>query len=136
MMLGRLTKDMPVVFEKVKFLRATTIPKDNSMELYVMVQRASGNFEVIEGGATVVTGHVRVPEDVSKEITPLPLPPPNETYAPLTEKDVYKELKLRGYNYRYGGRWFWHRVTYGLQWGLSSGERVRQQCGKGRCGMG
>lgn len=46
MMLGRLTPDTAVVFENVKFLRATTIPKDGSMELYVMVQRASGNFEV------------------------------------------------------------------------------------------
>lgn len=47
MMLGRLTPDTAIVFENVKFLRATTVPKDGSMELYVMVQRASGNFEVI-----------------------------------------------------------------------------------------
>lgn len=49
----------------------------------------------------MVTGHVYVPEDVAKEITPLSLPPPNDYYSPLSEKDIYKELKLRGYQYRY-----------------------------------
>lgn len=101
MMSERLINDTAIVFESVKFLRATTIPKDNSMELYVMVQRTSGNFEVIEGGVCVVTGRVYVPEDVTKEITPLPIVPATEEFLPLTEKDVYKELKLRGYQYRY-----------------------------------
>lgn len=46
MMLGRLIGDTAIVFENVKFIRATTIPKNDSLEIYVMVQRASGNFEV------------------------------------------------------------------------------------------
>lgn len=101
MMTERLINDTAIAFENVKFLRATTIPKDNSLELYVMVQRTSGQFEVIEGGVCVVTGRVYVPEDVAKEITLLPLVASTENYLPLSEKDVYKELKLRGYQYRY-----------------------------------
>lgn len=46
MMNERLTNDTAIVFENVKFLRATTIPSNGTMELYVMVQRTSGNFEV------------------------------------------------------------------------------------------
>lgn len=46
MMQERLDTDTAVVFENVKFVRATTIPKDNSIELFVMVQRTSGKFEV------------------------------------------------------------------------------------------
>lgn len=47
MMNERLIQDTPIVFENVKFLRATTIPANNSsIELAVMVQRNSGHFEV------------------------------------------------------------------------------------------
>lgn len=100
MMSDRVIDDTSVIFENVKFLRATTIPKDNTLELYVMVQRTSGRFEVIEGGVGVVVGRVYVPDDVGREIVPLPIAPPSEEYLPLVEKDVYKELKLRGYQYR------------------------------------
>jgi hypothetical protein len=32
-----------------------------------MVQKGSGNFEVFEGGETVVSGTVQVPENISHE---------------------------------------------------------------------
>lgn len=41
MMRGELYTEVSVVFEDVKFLRATTIPKEGSIELTVMIQKGN-----------------------------------------------------------------------------------------------
>lgn len=48
----------------------------------------------------VVTGIIRL--EPKEEMSPLPLPTgvPNHVAPILNSKDVYKELKLRGYNYK------------------------------------
>ncbi len=68
-----------------------------------MVQKGSGNFEVVEGGAPIVTGRIYVPEDIEAECVDLPPLEDKQTdtqLLPLTGKDIYKELRLRGYNYK------------------------------------
>ncbi|KAJ9600110.1 hypothetical protein L9F63_009586, partial [Diploptera punctata] len=100
---GQLYTDLSVVFENVQFHRATNIPKDGSVELFVMVQKGSGKFEIAEGGTAVMSGLVRVPENVTRET--VHLDPPacednSEESIELTSKDIYKELRLRGYNYQ------------------------------------
>lgn len=68
-----------------------------------MVQKGSGNFEVVEGGAAIVTGRLYVPEDINKEMVYLDAPEIPETGPELLElkgKDIYKELRLRGYQYK------------------------------------
>jgi len=66
-----------------------------------MVQKASGNFEVVEGGAAIVTGRIYVPDDPDQELADLPPPSPatGQDLIPLEPRDIYKELRLRGYNY-------------------------------------
>ena len=44
MMRGKIFHDFSVVFENVKFLRATTIPKDGSIQLTLMVQKGKLNL--------------------------------------------------------------------------------------------
>jgi len=46
MMIGKLTSDMRVVFENVKFVRAANVPKDGYVELMVIVQTGTKCFEV------------------------------------------------------------------------------------------
>lgn len=46
MMLELLISDTCVVFENIKFHRACTVQRDRKLELVVMIQRGSGNFEV------------------------------------------------------------------------------------------
>lgn len=70
-----------------------------------MVQKGSGNFEVVEGGAAIVTGRVYVPEDINEECINMPPiedddDPTHPDNLPLSGRDVYKELRLRGYNYK------------------------------------
>uniref|UniRef100_A0A1A9W891 Uncharacterized protein n=1 Tax=Glossina brevipalpis TaxID=37001 RepID=A0A1A9W891_9MUSC len=88
---------VPVEFENIKFLRATTIIPNNSIELNVMVQYGTGYFEITESGTLLVTGSIREIEQ----------PSPPEVYEfieesdfpKLCQKDFYKELRLRGYHY-------------------------------------
>ncbi|XP_067208438.1 fatty acid synthase-like [Linepithema humile] len=93
--------EMPIVFENVKFIRATHFPKEGPVYLTIMVQKATGKFEVMEGDNAVVTGTVREPTDITKEKLPrqfLNQEDDNEEEV-MNTKDIYKELRLRGYQY-------------------------------------
>ncbi|XP_030748833.1 fatty acid synthase-like isoform X2 [Sitophilus oryzae] len=98
-----LVPDTKVVFENCRFVRALQMPANvqAKLDLTVTIQKESGKFEVAEGNATVVTGRIRLAVDDQDEVTPLPHPVgvPNSTVPYMTRKDVYKELRLRGYNY-------------------------------------
>ncbi|KAF7995900.1 hypothetical protein HCN44_007007 [Aphidius gifuensis] len=97
MMKGELFTELSIVFEDVKFLRATNLPKEGVVELTLSVQKGSGKFEVSEGGAAVVTGYVREISNPSAEKTKCIYDSGN--VQEMSTKDVYKELKLRGYHY-------------------------------------
>ncbi|CAG9820290.1 unnamed protein product [Phaedon cochleariae] len=99
--------DMPmnirdVVFENCKFLRATSLPAKGYVTYYVSINKSSGSFEINEGDYPVVTGKISTFDENINEIS--------KTYRDhgsidtskleLTTKDVYKELRLRGYNYK------------------------------------
>jgi fatty acid synthase, animal type len=101
MMMGELFTEVSVVFENVRFQRATNIPKEGNFEFIIMVQKGSGNFEVVESGAPIVTGKIYAKKDVSNEYRQFE-DPPEETgphVRSLTSRDIYKELRLRGYQY-------------------------------------
>lgn len=91
----------PVIFENVQFHRATIMPKDGVVKFYINIFEGSGNFEIIEGGSIAVSGRIYEPEDVCKEMMELPKPfvEKEKDLLPLSEADVYKDLRLRGYDY-------------------------------------
>jgi hypothetical protein len=66
-----------------------------------MVQKGRGNFEVCEGGVAVVSGTVRVPDNVSHERASLEFfeQQTRDDLLKLSSQDIYKELRLRGYSY-------------------------------------
>ncbi|XP_026313533.1 fatty acid synthase-like [Hyposmocoma kahamanoa] len=101
MMMGELFTEISVVFENVRFERATNIPKDGNLEFIVMIQKGSGNFEIVESGASIVTGRIHAKKNVGNDYRVLPALP--ESTGPnikhLLTKDFYKELRLRGYQY-------------------------------------
>jgi len=61
----------------------------------------TGDFELCEGGSVVVSGRIYVPEDIEKEQLDLPAPvqPAEPELLPLRTPDIYKDLRLRGYDY-------------------------------------
>ncbi|XP_050502321.1 fatty acid synthase isoform X2 [Diabrotica virgifera virgifera] len=97
-----LIEDIPVnlkhiVFEDVKFLRATTVPKTGAVSFKVFLNIISGRFEIVEGGTLIVTGKVYSKDE--DDATYCGVDTIAEHANSLTRKDVYKELRLRGYNY-------------------------------------
>jgi len=98
---GTTYDQLPVVFENVSFQRATILQKDGGAKFLINILEGSGEFEVHEGGSVAVSGFVRVPETLEKEFLPLsPLQiPESPKFKPLDTPDVYKELRLRGYDY-------------------------------------
>jgi hypothetical protein len=66
-----------------------------------MVQKSSCQFEVTEGNASVVSGSVQVPTNVSHEMVALEPPKPivNEDLLELSSQDIYKYFQLCGYEY-------------------------------------
>ncbi|XP_050353260.1 fatty acid synthase-like [Nymphalis io] len=101
MTMGKLFSEVSVVFENVRFQRATNVPKDGNLEFIVMIQKGSGYFEIVESGASIVTGRIYTKKDVGQDFRVLPDEP--ESTGPnikhLLTKDFYKELRLRGYQY-------------------------------------
>lgn len=92
----------PVVMEDIVFHRATILPKDGSVKFGVNFFDGTGRFEICEGGSLAVSGKIYVPENI--ELEQLPLDPPEQDKSGLLLKtnDIYKELRLRGYDY--GGK--------------------------------
>lgn len=94
-------EQMPVLLENVQFHRATIMPKEGSVKFLINIFEGTGDFELCEGGSVAVTGRISVPEDVSKETLNLEKPTLSQSQdlLPLTLPDIYKELRLRGYDY-------------------------------------
>jgi hypothetical protein len=71
-----------------------------SCQFTVIIRKETGKFEVVEGSALVMSGLVRVPVNVSSEIVSLePLKPLiNDQLLELSSRDIYKQMRLRGYH--------------------------------------
>lgn len=71
------------------------------MKFLINIFEGSGEFEICEGGSVAVSGKISVPESVSKEFLNLPKPQIKSDVdaLPLNSADIYKELRLRGYDY-------------------------------------
>lgn len=99
-MRGSTYDRMPVVMENIVFHRATILPKDGVVKFGLNFFDGTGKFEICEGGSLAVSGTIRTTEDA--EMEELPLDKINyDTHSGMTLQrgDVYKELRLRGYDY-------------------------------------
>ena len=92
---------IPIVFEDVQFHRATIMPKEGPVKFMINIFEGTGAFEICESGSSAVTGKIRIPENIEKEQLDLPVPVlSNEPdLLELKTNDVYKDLRLRGYDY-------------------------------------
>ncbi|XP_035227546.1 LOW QUALITY PROTEIN: fatty acid synthase-like [Stegodyphus dumicola] len=89
---------LPVTFEEVKIHRATVLSKTASTKFIVDITNAGGEFEISEGGMTVCTGRIYSPEETTK-IEPIAVSKNGPKTLKLNSSDIYKELRLRGYDY-------------------------------------
>ncbi|XP_070503056.1 fatty acid synthase-like [Chironomus tepperi] len=89
-------RNFDVEFEDVKFIRACHIQKNQEQDLNVILHRGTGQFEVSEGSSTLVTGIVRPCDNY--QLTDID-DDANDVLE-LKSSDFYKELRLRGYQYK------------------------------------
>ncbi|XP_008048097.1 fatty acid synthase isoform X2 [Carlito syrichta] len=100
--LGLAMEEVPVAFEDVVLHQATILPKTGMVTLEVRLLEASRTFEVSENGSLIVSGRVYQWENSDPTLFDHPEgADPADPTAPfcLTQSDVYKELRLRGYDY-------------------------------------
>ncbi|XP_067207292.1 fatty acid synthase-like [Linepithema humile] len=100
MIMDKIYTSVPIVFQNIKFIRATHLSNDGSVNLTIVIQRESGKFEVTEGDSVVVTGEVHAVSNAEQEMVPndlLSVDTDEEEH--MTSRDIYKELRLRGYQY-------------------------------------
>ncbi|XP_054986055.1 fatty acid synthase [Sorex araneus] len=100
--LGQDVEQTPVLFEDVTLHQATILPKTGTVALEVRLLEASHTFEVSDNGTLIVSGKVSLWEDPDPKLFDSPGSPdpagPTAT-SRLAQGDVYKELRLRGYDY-------------------------------------
>ncbi|KAF6093695.1 fatty acid synthase [Phyllostomus discolor] len=98
-------EQLPVAFEDVTLHRATMLPKTGTVPLEVRLLEASRAFEVSQSGNVVATGKVYRWEDPDPTLfnnrDGLGPEDPADPGAALrlAKGDVYKMLRLRGYDY-------------------------------------
>ncbi|XP_011866983.1 PREDICTED: fatty acid synthase-like [Vollenhovia emeryi] len=94
-------EQLPVVFEKLQFHRATILPKEGQVKFSITIFKGSGDFEICESDAIVVSGNVRVSESIGEDQLDLPPPvvPQDETTLPLNTKDFYERVRLCGFEF-------------------------------------
>ncbi|XP_065311985.1 fatty acid synthase-like [Dermacentor albipictus] len=98
---GKPLDQVPVAFEDVSLHRAVILPTSGRVRVLVNVMWLTGQFEVGEGGTVVATGRVCAAEEGEKLLDDGPPSRAAETVAyDLEATDIYKELRLRGYDYR------------------------------------
>lgn len=89
----------PVVLEDVVFHRPTILQKDGAVKFGINFFDGSGRFELCESGALTVSGKIYVPEDIELATLQLEDLEEDKSGLPMNMSDVYKELRLRGYDY-------------------------------------
>ncbi|KYQ49068.1 Fatty acid synthase [Trachymyrmex zeteki] len=97
MIKGQMHTTIPITFRDVNFVRATHLSK-NTVKLKIAIQK-DGKFEITEGDSVVVTGTVYEMLNPEQEMITTDLLLQNNEEEHMTARDIYKEFKLRGYQY-------------------------------------
>ncbi|GBN56586.1 Fatty acid synthase [Araneus ventricosus] len=95
---GTDVMSLPVTFEEVKIHRAAVLSREASTNFLVEITNA-GEFEISEGDMTVCSGRIYSQEESVRTDSSELLKSNDFKSLPLNQNDIYKELKLRGYDY-------------------------------------
>lgn len=104
----------------MEFLRKTVIPEEGILIIKSKITRRinvvnfklgqikfilnvlpSGEFELKESGEIVASGQISAPSTIDKELLNLVSPKTKkDEFLPLESTEIYKELRLKGYDYK------------------------------------
>ena len=95
--LGKQFQRTPVVFHNVTLKRALILQENRATQLSSTLHGGSGKFEFYSDGDMVVNGTINC---YAGDQGGYPTPERSQSeFLPLNTDDVYKEFRLRGYNY-------------------------------------
>ncbi|EEZ97866.2 fatty acid synthase [Tribolium castaneum] len=87
------------IFENLHFKKMLTVPRIGSVALHAMIQKGSGDFEIIAGNDILVTGTLTFPNPADKfMIDPIKVEVSDDNVR-LSGTDVYNEFQHRGHKY-------------------------------------
>ena len=72
---------------------------EGSVKLDVNVTPGSGQFEISENDSVVASGRISIVSEPGMSDDKSPTPDLDTGPLPLNSDDIYKELRLRGYDY-------------------------------------
>ncbi|XP_049271383.1 fatty acid synthase [Rhipicephalus sanguineus] len=97
---GKSFDKVPVVIENLTFHRAVILQKSGTTKFLVNIMRASGEFEISEAGTLASSGHIRI-ANKNEHVVDVQAHSAQATGIAydLDKDDIYKEFRLRGYEY-------------------------------------
>ena len=100
--LAKPWNEVPVVWEQVQFKRATFLTEDNLTKLKVLYSRKTYDFVILENDNECCRGKVYGPIDDSLLLQSQFYENQNRVFddeLTLNKDDIYKDLRVRGYDY-------------------------------------
>lgn len=94
---GAFHEQLPVQFQDITIHRATIVPQSGIIKFYVGIMTATGEFEIVEGETLVASGRISIVSPMREDLVSLALL--EESEDDLNSDEVYKTLRLRGYDY-------------------------------------
>ncbi|GAB6031067.1 hypothetical protein CHUAL_007878 [Chamberlinius hualienensis] len=96
---GKVHSEMSVVFEDVVFKRATILSTTETTKFVCGLMNGEGRFEISESGSTVATGRIYELENSRDKSQKINLSNNSHHKLKMTSKDIYKEFRLKGYQF-------------------------------------
>jgi len=62
--------------------------------------KGTGNFEICEGDSVAAIGRIFIPDNIESEQLVLPEPYVDKNNLSLTTSEIYKDFRLRGFDYK------------------------------------
>ena len=102
---GHSPHSTPIVLTNVVLKRATMLSEERPTNLFTTLLTGSGQFEFKNGAEVIVSGNISLLEDTAVNSSSLAIGSNEQmlnsssSWLSLNTDDIYKELRLRGYNY-------------------------------------
>ncbi|CAG2102821.1 unnamed protein product, partial [Medioppia subpectinata] len=97
---GRIWNQIPVIFEDVQFRRAIFLSDSEETRIKVKYQEHSGEFAIYESNHISCVGKIRTTDEYCLNVQHLLIDNnKNDFEVEIKAKDIYKDLKILGYDY-------------------------------------
>ena len=130
---GHSTESTPVTLSNITLKRAIMLSEERPTVLFSTLLTGNGQFEIKNDAEVIVSGNISFLEDttgksdgssVVMDSSQQDMLQSNTFWLPLNTDDIYKELRLRGYNYsgafkgiqRVGNEGSWAEIVWKGNW--------------------